>query len=376
MPDQPVDFPSELYGAPLERARTLPGRWYADPEHHAREVTAVFHRRWIGVACADDVAVPGSYVSTSVAGVPVLVTRDAGGTLRAFLNVCRHRGSPLADGCGQARALSCPYHGWVYRLDGTLARAGGVGHPVGFGMADFGLRSVQVTTFARSVLVNLDPEAAAFDPGPLAAGVEPYGLDEMELGERTRYERRFNWKVLLENYCENYHTPFIHSQLPTNGYEYPIDVAGPAVIAWDRPLSPRNRSEQALLDHRPGDAGWAAVADVAAEDSFNNGTYLAVFPNVAISCFAGFAATFRLLPTGPSSTVVEREYYWHPAVSAERRAADLAATKEVVEQDLAMCEALQRTYDAGLSADGVLSTEHESGVAHVHQLLLGALAAR
>ena len=170
MPDQPVDFPSELYGAPLERARTLPGRWYADPEHHAREVLAVFHRRWIGVACADEVAVPGSYVSTSVAGVPVLVTRDAGGTLRAFLNGCRHRGSPLADGCGQARALSCPYHGWVYRLDGTLARAGGVGHPVGFGMADFGLRSVQVTTFARSVLVNLDPEAAAFDPGPLAAG--------------------------------------------------------------------------------------------------------------------------------------------------------------------------------------------------------------
>ena len=376
MPDQPVDFPGELYGAPLERARTLPGRWYADPEHYSREVTAVFHRRWIGVACADDVAAPGSYVTTTVAGVPVLVTRDAGGTLRAFLNVCRHRGSPLADGCGHARALSCPYHGWAYRLDGSLARAAGVGHPVGFDMADFGLRPVRVTTFARSVLVNLDPEAGEFDPGPLAAGVEPYGLGEMQLGERTRYERHFNWKVLLENYCENYHTPIIHSQLPTNGYEYPIDVAGPAVIAWDRPVSPRNRSEQALHDHRPGDAGWAAVADVAAEDSFNNGTYLAVFPNVAISCFAGFAATFRLLPTGPSTTVVEREYYWHPTVGAERRAADLAATKQVVEQDLAMCEAIQRTYDAGLSADGVLSSEHESGVAHVHQLLLGALAGR
>ena len=104
-----------------------------------------------------------------------------------------------------------------------MARAGGVGHPVGFEMADFGLRPVQVTTFARSVLVNLDPDAAPFDPGPLAAGLEPYGLDELELGERTRYERRFNWKVLLENYCENYHTPFIHSQLPTAGYEYPIE---------------------------------------------------------------------------------------------------------------------------------------------------------
>ena len=377
MPDQLDDFPSELYGAPLEQARTLPGRWYADPEHHAREVSAVFHRRWIGVACADDVAAPGSYVSTSVAGVPVLVTRDdAAGMLRAFLNVCRHRGSPLAAGCGHARALSCPYHGWVYRLDGSLARAGGVGHPVGFDLADFGLRAVQVTTFARSVLVNLDAGAAAFDPGPLADGVEPYGLDEMELGERTRYEGRFNWKVLLENYCENYHTPFVHSQLPTNDYEYPIAVAGPAVIAWDRPLSPRDRSERALHDHRPGESGWAAVAEVAARRfvqqrhvprRLSERRHLVLrrlrsdVPAVADwSVHHRRRAGVLLAPDGRRRTASGRP----------------AATKHVVEQDLAMCEAIQRTYDAGLSADGVLSTEHESGVAHVHQLLLGALSGR
>ena len=262
----------------------------------------------------------------------------------------------------------------MYRLDGSLARAGGVGRPDGFDPADHALHPVQVTTFARSILVDVDPSAPAFDPGPLAAGLAPYDLDGMELGERTRYERHFNWKVLLENFCENYHTPFIHSQLPTGGYEYPIECAGPAVIAWDRPLEPRDRSEQALHDHRPGDDGWAGVADVATAESFNNGTYLAVFPNTAISCFAGFAATFRLTPTGPATTVVEREYYWHPDVPAERRAADLAATREVVEQDLHMCERLQGTYDAGLSAGGVLSTEHEAGVAHIHQLVLAALA--
>ena len=99
-----------------------------------------------------------------------------------------------------------------------------------------------------------------------------------------------------------------------------------------------------------------------------------MFPNTAVSCFAGFAATFRLTPTSPSTTIVERDYLWHPSVPAERRESDLAATREVVEQDLAICSALQGTYDAGLSADGVLSTEHESGVAHIHQLLLGALA--
>ena len=255
--------------------------------------------------------------------------------------MCRHRGAPLASGCGHARALSCPYHAWLYRLDGSLARAGGVGQPEGFDAADFGLREIQVATFARSIMVNADPSAAPFDPGPLGSGLDPYRLDDLEVGERTRYECRFNWKVLLENYCENYHTPFIHSQLPVGGYEYPIECAGNVVFAWDRPLDPRDRSEAALHDHRPGEPGWAAVADVAADESFNNGSYLALFPNTAVSCFAGFAATFRLTPTGPSTTVVERDYLWHPSVAPERRAADLAATREVVEQDLAICTALQ-----------------------------------
>ena len=224
--DLPPDFPTDLVGAPLERARTLPGRWYADPEHHERELAAVFRRQWVSAGCADDVAAPRSYLATTVGGWPVLVVRDDAGTLRAFLNVCRHRGSPLADGCGHARALSCPYHGWVYRLDGSLSRAGGVGQPAGFDPAD----SPVAPGPGHDVRPVRDrqrrPAADPFDPGPLAAGLEPYRLDDMELGERTRYERHFNWKVLLENYCENYHTPFIHSQLPTGGYEYPIEWPG------------------------------------------------------------------------------------------------------------------------------------------------------
>ena len=112
---------------------------------------------------------------------------------------------------------------------------------------------------------------------------------------------------------------------------------------------------------------------MAAAESFNNGTYLAVFPNTAISCFPGSR------PRSGSCRPARRRRsssarLLAPDVPAERRGADLAATREVVEQDLRMCERLQGTYDAGLSADGVLSTEHESGVAHVHQLLLGALA--
>ena len=362
-------------GRPVEQARTLPGHWYADPAHHALEMDRVFGRQWIGVAGTDAVEKPGSYLAATVAGgVPVLVVRGDDGELRAFLNVCRHRGAPVAEGCGAARALSCPYHAWVYRLDGTLARAAGVGEPEGFATDAFGLTPIGVTTFARSVMVNLDPAAAPFDPGPLVDGLAPYRLDDLELGRTDRYEAAFNWKVLVENYSENYHTPFVHSQLIGAGYEYPMATTGDVVFAWDRPLAPRDASEEALASSTPGGPGWDAVAADASPESFNNGSYLTVFPNTMVSVFAGFAATFRLTPTGPTTSIVERDYLWHPSVDHARRDADYAATKEVVLQDLEICEAVQRTYDGGLSANGVLSTEHERGVHHVHQLLFAALA--
>jgi phenylpropionate dioxygenase-like ring-hydroxylating dioxygenase large terminal subunit len=179
--------------------------------------------------------------------------------------------------------------------------------------------------------------------------------------------------VLLENYSENYHTPFVHSQLPAAGYEYPMEHAGPMVVAWDRPLAPRDDSERALHDARPGAPGWERIALHAAPESFNNGVYLTLWPNTMLSAFTGFAATFRIMPTGPTSCVVEREYLWHPSVTAERRTSDYEATRCVVQQDVEMCEAVQQSYNGGCSADGVLSTEHETGVGHLHRLLVEAL---
>ncbi len=353
---------------------TLPGSWYADPEHHRRELDSVFRHDWVAVGLDVDVAEPGSFLAASAGAAPVVVVRDEAGTLRAFLNVCRHRGAPIAEGCGRARALRCPYHSWVFRLDGSLAKHTGTVVPGDFGPGDFGLFEIRVATFARSILVNLDPDAPAFDPGPLAAGIAPYGLDELEFDRRDRYTRAFNWKVLLENYSENYHTPTVHPQLPVAGYEYPMLCDGPIVFAWDRPLQPRDPSERALLHHTPLDAGWAAVGEHMAAESFYNGAYITCFPNMMISMFAKFAATFRLIPTGPNTTTIERDYLWHPSVPRERRDRDYEATRLVVDQDLVICEATQRTYDAGLSAHGVLSTEHEAGIAHVHRLLGGALA--
>ena len=136
----------------------------------------------------------------------------------------------------------------------------------------------------------------------------------------------------------------------------------------------RTRRSRRCTTTGPASPAGPRSPTAPADDSFNNGTYLAVFPNTAISCFAGFAATFRLVPTGPSTTLVEREYYWHPSVPAGRRAADLAATREVVEQDLRMCELLQRHLRRRAVRRRRAVDRARAGVAHVHQLSLAALA--
>ena len=201
----------------LATAGTLPAAWYHDPAHHEQELDAVFRRGWTCVGVVDDVARPGSFMAVETgAGLPLVITRDADGVLHGMVNVCRHRGGPLASGCGAARALSCAYHAWVYRLDGSLARASGMEGAEGFDPADHHLYPVSVATWARFVFVHPDPAAPPLDLGPLAAAIDPYPLDGYELAVREQHEREFNWKVLVENYSENFHTP-VRAPQPDRG---------------------------------------------------------------------------------------------------------------------------------------------------------------
>lgn len=364
-----------MHNDPDGAAPTLPAAWYADPIHHARELDAVFTRGWSCVGLLDDVAAPHSYLAAMCGdGTPVLVTRDAAGELRAFLNVCRHRGAPVAEGCGTARALSCPYHAWVYRLDGTLARHHGMEGATGFDPADHALHPASVATWSRFVFVSPRASARALDLGPLAAAIEPYSAEGFVHAIRDVTEGAFNWKVLVENYSENFHTPWVHPELIEQGWDYPITTAGPVSLAWDRPQHPRNRSEEVLATATPGDGAWAAVATNQIDEPFIAGAYFTVWPNLLVSVFPRYLSAFWLTPAGPTRTRVNYVRAWHPDVGASRRDADLAASRLVGHQDVTICEAVQRGYTAGIDTDGRLSPVHETGVAHVHRLLRAALA--
>ena len=361
----------------IRAARTLPASWYAAPGHFQREIGAVWQSQWLCVGDMHDLPAPGSWKAIVAGGLPVLLVCDRDGALRAFLNACRHRAAPLCEAGdeGHGAALSCPYHAWLYRLDGTLARAHGVGEPAGFELADFSLKPVGVARWRRWVFVHADHTAPEPDLGPLGDAIGGYPVDDMHLVLSEAHERPFNWKVLLENYSENYHTPFVHPEIDTsNSHDYPMVADGRVLYAWDRPLRPTSDAGVRMATLLPGEPGWADIGRAPTAIPYDVGSYLTIWPNLMLNVFPDAALAMWMEPLSANRTLVHRRLYAHPEASPESVDAQVEAHRLVHLQDIDICTAVQTTHDAGVDADGVLATVEERGVWFVHQHIRAALA--
>jgi len=193
--------------APLERATTLPVRAYTDPAIFAREQERVFAREWIALARQEQLAAPGDYVARTLAGEPILIVRGRDGRVRALSRVCRHRSALLAEGSGHVDTFECPYHRWVYGLDGRL-----LGTPLMQGTSDFDrsqicLPEYRVETWGGFVFVNLDPDAPPLAPRleTLRGSLESASLEGLCVARTLEFDSPWNWKVLVDNFMESYH---------------------------------------------------------------------------------------------------------------------------------------------------------------------------
>jgi phenylpropionate dioxygenase-like ring-hydroxylating dioxygenase large terminal subunit len=357
----------------IKNARTLPAAAYSDAGFHDRERHAIFQRDWVCAGIVDEMPAAGSWTARVTGGLPVLFVRDRSGALRAFLNVCRHRASPLCED-GETHASSlirCPYHSWLYQLDGSLARASGVGEPEGFDVADYSLKPVQLAQWRRLVFVCFDDAATPLDLGPLGRAIEAYPLESMELTLSETNDRRFNWKVLLENYSENYHTPFVHPEIDTSSSEdYPMISDGITLYAWDRPLLPgESRVDEIRATLLPGEPGWEELASVPMEGPYGIGGYVTAWPNLMMNVFPGAFLAMWIEPLDATTTRVERRLFARPDLDDVVRKSILSAHSTVHEQDVEICERVQRSHNAGLDADGVLATVEERGVYFIHEHL-------
>jgi choline monooxygenase len=350
---------------PLERARTIPAAWYFDPDLYEAERRHVFGDTWQVVGRADQVAAPGSYLTAVVAGEPLLVVRDADGTLRGFFNVCRHRAAPLlSEPCGTATKLRCPYHGWTYDLAGRLR-----GTPEFDGVADFrrednGLTPVRVGEWGPLVWAHLGTPEQPLEEflAPLPGGEAARMLAGLRWHARREYDLACNWKVYVDNYLDGgYHINALHPALAgvIDYSHYRTDVYA-YTSAQSGPLKPPEK---------------AAAAAPAAVRSGERAWYWWVFPNLMLNVYDGVADSNWVLPLGPGRCRVVFDFFFADRLGEAFRADSLAVAHQVQLEDGGICEAVQRGLGSRAYDTGRFSVKREGAGHAFHRLLARRLAA-
>ena len=207
--------PIARFTANADVSGTLPAHYYFDPEIWRRENEQIWFKTWQYAGHLGDLQNPGDFITTTLIDQPILVVRAKDGSLRAFYNVCMHRGHILAEACGNKRIFTCPFHAWSYDTTGALKAAGNAENVAGFQHEDFHLAEIRVETLGWMVFVNLDAQArplADMADGMLDNMRERIpGFDDLVYVETTTFDVAANWKFILDG-LECYHCPVIHPQ--------------------------------------------------------------------------------------------------------------------------------------------------------------------
>ena len=359
-------------GRTLADGWTLPAPWYADSAIASDERERIFRRTWQYAGRLAELERTGDFITCLAGHVPIVVTRDRTGELRAFVNVCRHRAHLVASGSGHRESLQCPYHAWTYALDGTLRAAPRSDREPGFDRDALSLLPAKVDTWGPFVFVNPDAEAAPLADflGDLPSLVERSGLDLGALTFRLRQESTVaaNWKIVVENFLECYHCPVAH---PSFSDLIDVDPDAYKLEAREWYSSQIGPVRAAALE-RPDDAPYDARGAVA-ESQFH---YL--WPTFTLNVEPGppNATVFVITPgSHPHETRLLSDHFFAPEVDDEqvRRMVEFGNT--VGAEDNALVESVQRGLDSGLVPQGRLLVSSEHLIQHFQALVHTALAA-
>jgi choline monooxygenase len=338
-------IPAEFHFEPeLARASTIPASWYTDPAMLEQEQQQIFRRTWQYAASLDQLRFPGNFVAVDVVGVPVVLTRDLEGQLRAFYNVCRHRAGVVAKGVGNRKTLQCQYHGWLYNLDGSLRSTPEFEGVENFNRCDFGLVPIRVETWGPFAFVNMDDGAPSLAEtlGKIPAETAKFDFSGMRRVERRDYYVNANWKVYIDNYLEGY-------RVDTYRY-YSSQYA---------PIRPVKKEDE---------AGRRYTALEGDEQAY----YYWIFPNFMLNIYLGMLQTNIIVPLSHDRTLTIFEWFFADPGSPEtwnQLQDSIAFSDEIQVEDIEICEDVWRNLTAGVYQQGRYCVKRENGVHHFHGLL-------
>ncbi|HSE31540.1 MAG TPA: aromatic ring-hydroxylating dioxygenase subunit alpha [Pyrinomonadaceae bacterium] len=352
---------------PLDHASTIPASWYTNQELYDLELRTVFANTWHYGARRDQLAEPGQYVTTDLAGEPLVIVRGNDNKTRAFFNVCRHHAAAvMTEPEGQAPQLRCPYHGWTYSLSGELKGTPDFAGVCDFAREDNGLVPVGVCEWENWVFVRLNNTGQSlphFLGDDLVSQIEPLKLDGLHWQERRHYSFDCNWKVFVDNYLDGgYHVPHLHKGLDSvlDYSNYMIENGERYCLQWSPIISE------------------GAEAQTGAVRKGEKALYYWIYPNFMINWYDGVLDTNLVIPRGVDKTEVIFDFYFTDVVSEAARArnrASIEVGQRIQDEDVAICKSVQRGLTSRAYTAGRLSVRREAGEHLFHRLLYADLKA-
>jgi glycine betaine catabolism A len=346
----------------LGESRTLPAQAYLSPEVFDWEQEHFFESGWVCLGRADSLARAGDQKAFRVGQEGILLVRDEGGRLNGFFNVCRHRGHELLEPEGERnlRAIKCPYHAWVYGLDGGLKGAPRFGDVAGFDKSEYPLIAARVIEWHGWVFVNASGDAMEFDEhvGNLGSVLAAWEPERLFVGAGHRYVIEANWKTITENYHECYHCPSIHPELcvvtpPDSGENLPHDGA------WvGGSMELKDFAETMSLTGESRGVRMRGLNEAQSREV----VYIGLFPNLLISLHPDYVMTHRIEPIGPNASTVECLWLFPPEAQ-ERPGFTPGYASEFWDitnrEDWLACESVQRGLASRGQRQGPFGTQED-----------------
>ncbi|MFM8394813.1 MAG: aromatic ring-hydroxylating oxygenase subunit alpha, partial [Acidobacteriota bacterium] len=323
----------------------------------------IFSRTWQLVGRLDQLPVPGSYITVEIGREPVLIVRGHDEIIRAFINICRHRAGPVAVGAGCAERLRCGYHGWTYDLAGRLIGLPDFSGVASFRQEEMGLRPLEVSCWEQFIFARLRSSHDRLPPlidllGEIPSVTREYGIGSMKFAGRRDYVIECNWKVYVDNYVEGYHVPIIHPGLMRE-----IDYRN------YRTITSRYYSRQdAPIRTEPDDQ-----RRYAAHGELRDALYFWVFPNLMLNIYPDNLSTNLIVPLDHKRTLTVFEWYFQDVDSTEAQqkiAATIELSDEIQQEDITICEDVQKRLGSQYYDRGRYSPKMENGLHHFHSLWL------
>ena len=337
----------------------LPPAAYTEQSWFDRESEQLFENTWVFCGVEHDLAAPGDFLTIDVGRSPIVVVRDGDDGLRAFHNICRHRGLLLVDDAGNCgKGLVCPYHRWNYGLDGSLRSVPQRDQYPELDYSQLGLHAVRCETWKSLVFVNLDPEAETLDSwmGDLGSQLEGFHPESLVEISTLEHPVASNWKLYVENHVDWLHLWYIHAG-SLSQYHHSSGERREFGRHWTS-FEPLTEEPDPAVD--PG--GLLPIPGLSALEASNGAHF--IFPSLTLFTNAGYWMLGQVVPEAPDRFTLRLRIFAVPG-------SDPAGIDEVIEtvmhEDYAVAEAIQKALRSPAFEVGPLASSYEREIMRFHR---------